>query len=295
MLLALARIATTARAQDIEPRAYSNAPVGVNFGIVGTVLTRGDLNFDASVPLTDAQLDTTSLVLAYARSLDLGGRSAKFDAIVPYTHLEGRARFQGQPIERQIDGFARPAFRLSVNLLGAPALTLREFADWKQALIVGVSLQVAPPWGQYDPTRLINIGSNRCSFKPELGVSKARGPWTLEVQAGVTFFTDNPRFFPDHTRAQAALYALQGHLIRGFRGGRWLSLDVVHFSGGRTTVDGVLGNDLQQNWRAGLIYAVPVSARSSLKLSASSGISARTGNNVDAVGVAWQTRWWAGL
>jgi len=292
---ALLLLASGARAQDIEPRAYSNAPVGVNFAIVGYVFTRGGLNFDASVPITDARLDTANAVFAYARVLDLGGRTAKFDMIVPYTRLFGEAQFDGAPIQRAVSGFSRPAFRLSVNLYGSPALRLREFAGWKQDLIVGASLQVSPPWGQYDDARVVNIAGNRWTIKPELGISKAKGPWIFEVQAAASFFTDNDRFLVDHERSQDPIWSLQGHVIYGFRSGRWLSFDVTGFAGGRSRIDDALGNDLQQNWRVGLVYATPIDRRNSLKFSASSGLSARTGNSFDALGVAWQHRWGGGL
>ncbi|KGQ20583.1 hypothetical protein LF41_1120 [Lysobacter dokdonensis DS-58] len=294
-VLALAGLASTARAQDIEPRAYSNAPIGVNFVIAGGIATRGGLSTDPAIPVTDAHLETRTLVVAYARVLDFGGRSGKFDVIVPYTHLDGSALYQGAPIERDVSGFGRPAFRVSINLLGAPSLSLPQFREWKQDLIVGASLQVSPPLGQYDDTRLVNIGTNRWTIEPEIGISKALGQWTLEGQAGVTLFTDNDDFYGGRTRSQQPLYSLQGHAIYGFRSGQWLSVDATWFTGGRTTVDGRLGNDLQQNWRMGVTFAIPVGRLNSIKLSASSGVSARTGNNFDAIGVAWQYRWGGGL
>ncbi len=294
-VFSLAGLASPAQAQDIEPRAYSNAPVGVNFLIAGYVFTRGGLSTDPAVPVTDAKLNTSNAVLAYARALDLWGKSGKFDAIVPYTRLFGTANFQGEPVERAVTGLARPAFRLSVNLYGAPALRLREFAGWKQDLIVGASLQVSPPWNQYDASRIVNIGTERWSIKPEIGISKAVGPWTLEMQAAATFFTDNENFYGGKTRSQDPLYSLQGHVIYGFRSGKWISLDGTYFAGGRTTVDDVLSNDLQQNWRLGATLAIPVNRLNSIKFYASSGVSARTGNNYDALGVAWQYRWGGGF
>lgn len=282
-------------AQEIEPRAFSNAPVGVHFFIAGGVHARGALSLDGALALADAELQSSNLVFAYARTLDVGGKSGKFDVIVPYAKLAGTATFRGQPVGREVTGFGRPALRFSVNLLGAPALTLQEFAGWKQDLIVGASLQVAPPWGQYDDDRLVNIGSHRWSFKPEIGVSKAIGPWTFEVQAAATYFTDNDAFYGGTTRAQDPLYSLQGHVIHGFASGTWLSVDVTYFNGGRTRIDGVLNSDLQQNWRVGATLALPIDRWNSLKFSASSGVSARTGNNFDAFGVAWQHRWGGGL
>jgi hypothetical protein len=284
-----------AHAQDIEPRAYSNAPVGVNFLIAGYAYTEGAVPFDASLPVKNAQLTTSSGVLAYARVLDLGGMSGKFDAIVPYTMLSGTAEVSGQPTERNVDGFADPRFRLSVNLYGAPALTLKEFKDYEQDLIVGASLQVSAPLGQYDDIRVVNIGTNRWSFKPEVGISQAVGPWTLELQAAATLFMDNKDFYGGNTRAQDPIYSLQGHAIYGFRSGIWASLDATYFTGGRTTINDVRSNDLQRNWRVGGTLAFPVDVHNSVKLYISSGVSARTDNNYDLIGIAWQYRWGAGL
>jgi hypothetical protein len=286
---------SVAHAQDIEPRAYSNAPIGVNFLIAGYAFTEGAVPFDAALPIKNAQLRTSNAVLAYARVLDLWGQSGKFDVIVPYTMLSGTAEVAGHPFERNVDGFADPKFRLSVNLYGAPALTLKEFKDYEQDLIIGASLQVSVPAGQYDDSRLVNIGTNRWSFKPEIGISQAMGPWTLELQAAATFFTDNNNFFGGNTRAQDPIYSLQGHAIYGFRSGIWASLDATYFTGGRTMINGVQSNDLQQNWRLGGTLAFPVDVHNSVKLYVSSGVSARTDNNYDLIGIAWQYRWGAGL
>jgi hypothetical protein len=292
---ALVAVASVANAQDIEPRAYSNAPVGVNFLIGGYAYTRGGLAFDTSLPIVDVKLQTSNAVVGYARVLDLWGKSAKFDVIVPYVWLSGSASYAGQPVERIVNGFANPALRLSVNLYGAPALSFKEFRDYRQDLIVGASLRVSVPWGQYDDTRVVNIGANRWSFKPEVGVSKAMGPWTLEVTGAATLFTDNNDFYGGSTRSQKPLYSLQAHAIYGFSSGVWASGDATWFAGGRTTLDGVLGNDLQQNWRVGGTLAFPVDLHNSLKLYASDGVSARTGNSYDLIGIAWQYRWGGGL
>ncbi|MGY3264448.1 transporter [Lysobacter sp. HA35] len=295
LFTALFVLAPFARAQDIEPRAYSNAPIGVNFVIVGNVVTRGGLSLDPALPVSDAHLQANSLVAAYARVFDFAGRSGKFDVIAPYTHLEGSAIYLQQRVDRRINGFARPAFRVSINLVGAPALDMAEFRTWKQDFILGASVQVAPPWGQYDTARVVNISSHRWSVKPEIGISKAAGQWTLELQASGTFYGDNDEFLGDRRRSQRPVYALQGHVIYGFASGTWISLDGTLFAGGRSEVDGVMNDDLQQNSRVGLVLAKPLNRRNSLKLSASSGVSERTHNNFDAFAVAWQYRWGAGL
>ena len=291
----LMALATSARSQDIEPRAYSNAPIGVNFLIAGYAYTRGGIAFDTSLPVTDPNLHTSNAVLGYARVVDFWGTSGKVDVLVPYAWLSGSANYAGESIDRVVNGFADPAFRVSVNLYGAPALTLPEFTGWQQDLIVGVSLRVSAPWGQYDSSRVVNIGSHRWAFKPEVGASKTVGPWTLEVTGAAVLFTDNDDFYGGSTRSQDPLYALQGHAIYSFHSGIWGSLDATYFSGGRTTIDGTRNRDLQQNWRVGATLSFPVDRNNSVKAYASSGVSARTGNNFDLLGIAWQYRWGGGL
>jgi hypothetical protein len=293
--LLLLVLSPASRAQDIEPRAYSNAPIGVNFLVAGYAATRGGLSFDPALPIESPSLRTSSAVLGYGRVIELFGQSAKVDVVAPYTWLSGTAVYLGQPVERVVDGLSDTAFRLNVNLYGAPAMNLREFAAYEQDVIVGASLRVIAPTGQYDNARIVNIGGNRWSFKPEVGVSKALGRWTLELTAAATLFTDNKDFNVGKTRSQANIYSTQWHVIHSYPSGIWASLDATYFAGGRTTIDGVRANDLQQNWRLGGTLAIPVDRWHSIKLYASSGVSERTGNNFDLLGIAWQYRWGGGL
>ena len=292
--LALA-VAAGAGAQDIEPRTYSNAPIGVNFLIAGYAYTRDGVAFDQGLPITDVRLHTSNAVLGYARVIDFFGQSGKVDVVVPYTSLAGSASYTGAPLERVIHGMGDPMVRLSVNLLGSPSLGLREFATYRQDLIVGASLRISIPWGQYDPARVVNLGTNRWIFRPEVGVSKASGPWTLEAKAGAVLYTDNDDFYGGKRRDQEPVHFVSAHAIYGLPSGSWASVDAIYFGGGRSTVDGVQSNDLQQNWRVGLTYAIPIDRSNSIKLYASSGVSARTGNNFDLLGLAWQYRWGGGL
>ena len=284
-----------ATAQEAEPRSYSNAPVGLNFLIAGYVYAQGKIAFDPSLPIADARFQSHTGALAYVRSLDVAGKSAKFDVILPYSSFSAHAPVAGVPHEREMSGLGDPRFRLSVNLFGAPALSAREFANYRQDLIIGASLQVSAPLGQYDDSKLLNLGNNRWSFRPELGFSKAWGPWTVEIVPSVTFFTDNPDFFNGRTFAQAPVYLVRGHVIYNFDSGVWLSLDGTWFAGGRTTVNGVRGDNEQMNTRAGLTLAIPVNRQNSIKFNASTGISTRTGSEFSAVGIAWQYRWGEGF
>ena len=286
---------SSAHAQDLEPRAYANIPVGLNFVVAGYGYSEGGVATDPTVPLEDAELQVHTFVLAYARSLDVWGTSGKFDMILPYSCASGSANVSGQLRERDICGLADPRFRISVNVFGAPALTLDEFKEYQQDLIVGVRLQVVPPLGQYNADKLLNIGTNRWSFEPEIGLSKRIGALTLELAASVNFFTDNNNYLSGQTLEQDPIYAFQGHIIYGFKSGIWFALDGTFYNGGRTTIDGVKGDTLQENSRVGATLALPVNRYHSIKLYGSTGVSTRTGSNFDTIGFAWQYRWGGGL
>jgi hypothetical protein len=201
----------------------------------------------------------------------------------------------GQPIQRSVNGLTDITVRANINFYGAPAMALKEFRSYHQDLILGATFTVAAPIGQYDPSRLVNLGTNRWSVRPELGASKAFGPLTLELSGGPTFFTDNTNFLNGHTRSQAPIISGQAHAIYDFGSGIWGSLDAQYFTGGSTAVDDMENQDLERNWRLGATLALPLNPNYSLKLFGSAGVSARTGNNYSLVGILVQYRWGAGL
>jgi hypothetical protein len=288
LLTLLLVAAAAARAQDIEPRAYSNAPIGVNFLGGGYAFTQGSLPTNPSLPLTRSHLTTSSALLGYGHVFDLWGQSAKVNVVAPYSWLSGNAVFAGQPVQRSVNGLIDTSVKGSVNFYGAPAMDLHEFRNYKQDLILGASLTVTVPTGQYDSSRLVNLGTNRWSIRPELGASKTFGPLTVELSAG-------PTFLNGHTRSQDPIVSGQAHAIYDFGSGLWGSLDGQYWTGGSTAVDGTGNQDLQRNWRLGATFSLPLSRNYSLKLFGSTGVSTRTNNNYDLFGILVQYRWGAGL
>jgi len=288
-------VAPALHAQELEPRAYSNLPMGLNFLAAGYAHSQGGLSTDPSLPLTDAHLMIDTGVVAYVRGVDFWGRSGKVDVIAPYSHLSGTALVAGQPRERVVSGAGDPRFRLSVHFYGAPALTLPEYPAYQQDLVVGASVQVTAPWGQYDASKAVNLGTNRWSIKPDIGFSKAFAPFTIDLTAGVTLFGRNDDYFGGQTLDQAPLYSAQANLSYDFGRGIWASLGATFYRGGRTTVNDAPKDNVLSNSRVGLTVAVPIDRYYAIKFNASSGISTRTGTNFDTVGLVLQYRWGAGL
>lgn len=294
-LVVLFMVVSKVHAQDLEPRSYSNAPVGLNFLLAGYTYSQGGLSLDPSVPIQDPNLDVHTLILAYIHTFDLLGMSSKFNVVAPYACASGSAKFEGESKERNICGFADPRFKLTINVYGAPALSLKEFADYRQDVIVGTSLQVTPPAGQYDSSKLVNIGANRWSFEPEIGISKTLGPITMELMGGATFYSDNNDFLGGNSLEIDPIYSVQGHIIYNFKSGIWCSLDGTYYWGGKTIINGVKGDTLQENTRVGATLSLPVNRHNSVKLYASSGVSTRTGSDFDTLGISWQYRWGGGF
>jgi len=269
--------------------------VGLNFLLVGFQNPKGALLFDPALPIEDVNANIDMAMLGYVRTLDVAGNSAKVGVLLPYATFSGEGVLNGNLDTRDTSGIADPAFYFSLNFHGAPALSLKEFNNYQQDTIVGFSLKLTAPLGTYDPDKIFNIGTNRWSFEPRIGVSQALGNWILEGSAAMTFFTDNNNFLNGGTRQQDNVYSTQFHAIYSFPRNIWLALSATYYTGGETTINGVIRNDLQQNWRTGFTLALPVNRRHSIKLFGSRGISTRTGNNYDTAGIAWQYRWGGGI
>jgi hypothetical protein len=280
-------------AQQLEPRSYSPSPVGVNFLGLALLDSRGGVVLDASLPIDDVNAQIEMAVPYYGRTFALFGRSASVSAVVPYAWgtVDGLVFEERQSIRRS--GFGDPQFRLAVNLLGGPAMTPREFAARKRVTTLGVSLVVSCPLGEYFPDKLINLGANRWSAKPEIGLSQPVGPWDLELYAGAYLFTANDDFYGGQRREQAPLGTVQTHVVRTFRPRTWVAFDFTYYWGGETTIGGVRKNDRQGNTRGGITAAIPVGAGQSLKLTWARGVSTRVGSSFQTFGVAWQWMWFA--
>jgi hypothetical protein len=219
------------------------------------------------------------------------GRSASLTLTAPYVYMSASATLDDSFVEGDRAGWATPRARLAVNLLGGPALTPKEFAQYKQRRNLGVSLTVAPPGGQYTSDHVINFGTNRWAFKPEIGYSSIQGKWIFEAAAGVWIFTTNTDAPGGVTRRQDPIGSFQGHISYSFKPGLWLALTANYFTGGRTSIDGVEMDDLQKNSRIGLTLSLPMGRGKSVKLAAHTGAVTSIGADFDIATIAYQILW----
>jgi len=295
LFLGLLLCAVALHGQELAPGAYAAAPVGVNVIVLANTLQGGDLTFDPSAPIEDGKATINASSLGFARTLDVAGRSAQIAIGLPYVLGNVEGIYIGEFTKVHRSGIGDPRLRFGINLYGAPAMNLKEFAGHRQRTSIGASLNVVIPAGQYDPAKLINIGSNRWSFKPEIGVTHRFGKWTVEYFGGAWMFTDNDNFFGGRLRKQDPIGSTQFHFTRTFRPRLWVAFNANFYFGGRTTVDDTKNLDLQTNSRVGVTLAVPVARRQSIKIAFSRGAYTSIGADFNAIGISYQYLWGAGL
>ena len=289
--------------QTLAPRAYLITPVGSNAVTVSSSFYHGGVLFDNSVPITGASGNIGFIFPTYYRALSFFGRSANIVIGLPFTAAGFEAFVVNQEQSTHRVGLADGIVRFSVNLKGGPAMTAPEFIKWKQKRLLGASIVVQFPSGQYDPTRLVNIGNHRWAFKPELGYSERWGKWLLDAYGAVWFFTSNPEFFSRNSffpgtrqRTQEPIAVMETHLSYDVKPRLWVSVDANFWIGGKTSLNGVQNPDtLQRNSRVGATAAIPFTRHQSLKFSYDRGAFIRFGGNYQAISVAWQYAWVSGV
>ena len=273
----------------MTPRAYWPAPKGTKALIVGYAVAGGDVLFDPSVPLYGADSELNAGVLAYMQTLSLWGRSSNILVELPYVWGETRGLVGDTPATRKYSGFSDMGVSLSVNLLGAPSMNVEEFLALRAdpQPILGASLKVIVPMGEYDEARLINEGANRWAIKGELGyMLPLTSKWFLEFEAGALFFGDDDEFVAGK-KEQEPIYIAQMHMIRRFSPGFWAALNLNYFTGGRQTIGGNRLGDVQRNSRLGGTIVFPVAPGHAIKVGYAVGWVTQFGTDFDQILVSY--------
>ncbi|WP_136480617.1 transporter [Cognatitamlana onchidii] len=277
-------------AQDLEPRAITNLPIGTNFLLGSYAYTSGNILLDPSLPIDGLDARLNSFVFAYVRSINFFGQSAKIDAVLPYVFGDWNGEVVGLPDRFSQDGFGDLRVRLSFNFLNSPAMSITEFSNYTADVISGFSIQVIVPTGKYNSNELVNLGSNRLAFKPQWGFAKTLNKWNIETYASIWLFTNNTNYLNGNKLGQKPLYTVKFHLIRDLPENMWISANIGYGIGGRVIVNNVERDSKISAMRFGLHYAIPIN-RHALKIGYVSGIRFERGSDFDALTLTYQYRW----
>jgi hypothetical protein len=248
---ALIWIASPGRAQDLEPQRWSHLPTGIHFAGAGYAYTDGNISFNPVLRIEDAKMYLHTFVGKYIQTFDLRGHSVRLDLTQGYQSGDWKGKVDGAPTRISRNGPTDSIVRLSIPLYGAPPLKGADFAEYRASrstdTIVGAGLAVKLPTGEYYSDKLINLGSNRFTFRPQLGVTHKRGKLTLELTGKSWIFTDNNNFYNDAELENDPLYTLQVHTTYTFRPGLWASAGFGGAYGGESSVDGDRKDDHKEN------------------------------------------------
>jgi hypothetical protein len=292
-VVCLLLFAASLSAQDLDPRAYAHVPIDGTFLVWGFAVSHGAVVTDPTIPVTDINATVETPSVGIARSFNLFGKTAQAFGAVPYSwaQVSGKVFEDQRSITRA--GLNDMRFRFSLLLHGAPAASVLQIAKAPRRTILGTSLMVVAPTGQFFPDRLINLGTNRWAVKPEFAVSQPIGQrWLIDTYAGLWLVTGNDSFYPGTAaRTQAPMGAFQAHVSYSIQRQMWAAFDATYYVGGRSTVNGIEGNDRQSNTRVGATFAFPVGKRHSIKLAVSTGAIVRAGANFSTFAFGWQTAW----
>ncbi len=286
-------IALPIAAQDLDPRAYIWVPVKTNTLVTGFSYSEGSVVTDSTLPIQDLEASVQVASLGYVRSFNLFGLTSQAMVVQPYSWAQASGKVVGQAQSITRSGLADTRLRLTVLLHGAPAVSLAEFVKAPKKTIVGVSMNIIAPTGQFYSDKLINLGTHRWSFRPEVALSQPVGKrWLIDAYAGVWFFTSNESFYPGNSvRTQQPMGAFQAHFSYNIRPRLWVALNTTYYTGGQSTVNDVYNDDQVANSRIGVTAVMPAGKSNSLKLSVSTGAVVRIGQNFTTFSIGWQRTW----
>jgi hypothetical protein len=249
-------------AQELEPRRWSHLPIGQNFANATYARTQGDISFDPELGVEDARFDLDTLLVGYVRSFELFDRSVRVEIRQAVQNGEWTGLVAGVPTSVQRSGLSDTFVRLAINLVGGPPLSGPAYAEHRRThafdTIVGAAIGVQLPTGEYFNDKLINLGSNRFTIRPQLGVQHRRGSWTFEATGAAWIYTDNESFFNGNTLSRDPFFSLDGAIIYSFRSGIWASAAAGVGVGGRTSLNGVVNRDSRTDsvWALGVGFPI---------------------------------------
>lgn len=280
-------------AQELSPRAYWPTPNGVNILVTSYQKSTGDIITDPSLPVVGVESDIDFLQLSYQKTFGFRGRTATVQASLPYSRGDTQGFVENVFRERHVAGIGDTRVRFAVNLKGAPSMDAAGFQALRQdpKPIIGASVLVQMPTGDYDPDKVINIGTNRWSVKPAIGVILPLRPtWLFEFEVGGWFFSDNNDFL-GQTREQKPIFSSEFHLVKRIQPGFWASLDANFYVGGRTRIGDVTSDNLQRNSRVGLTFVVPVNRGHAIRGSISTGAVTESGGDFEVYSLSYVRIW----
>jgi hypothetical protein len=290
--LAVLHVPDQAHAQFNDAHSYDNTPAGINQLELAYTYVHANASLDTSLVVAGAKINLSQGVIDYTRYFGMLHRLTWVEASVPIAALGGS--ITGTNINGSITGAGDTSYQVGMLLKGGPALSVAQFENYKPTTTFGVSLTTTAPTGLYRPNKILNLGSDRWSFKPEIALSHPFGPeqkWQLDTYANVYFYSDNTSYHGREILRQQPLPGIEGHLSYSFSDKLWASFDTRYSFRGTTFVNGAGQNNAQQNFILGSEMNVSLSSRNSLLFEFAKALVHQNGPALGGFSVKYDYTW----
>jgi hypothetical protein len=237
---------------QVPARLYWKTLSGGNAVPLMFTSATGNTNpFDpAHIVTPGANVAATTALVGYVRTFSLFDRGTTLALLVPVGHISAEVDVAGQRISQTARGFGDPTLELCINLIGPKAqMNLVDVLRYEPGFSLDLIADLGVPIGEYDTSRSLNLGQNRWFGRLGAPIVWQIGPWvpgrrtTLEFLPGVWLFGNNKEYV-GQTLTTDPMFQVDAHLTRDFTERLWGALDGAWYKGGKATVDGVEGKEL---------------------------------------------------
>jgi len=284
------------RAQFTDPRNYENTPVGLNQVELAYSYVHANASLDTSVIVAGARFNLNQGTIDYTRYFGFLHRMFWVEATLPLAGLSGSV--SGTNLQGSVSGAGDSSYQLAALLKGGPALSFEQFKNYEPTTTLGVSFTMTAPTGLYNVNKILNLGTNRWSFKPEIAWSHPFGPekkWEFDAYANAYFYTSNTSYHGANILRQEPLPGFEGHISYSLTDSVWASLDTRYSFGGSTLINGLNQNDTQQNFIIGSELNVSLNLHSSLTFEFAKVLAHQNGAAYTGFAVKYDYNWGKGF
>jgi Putative MetA-pathway of phenol degradation len=273
-------VSLSGMAQGDGARFYWKGLMGTNaFPVIASSMGGNANPADPSMAIIPgAEFKSNMAMAGYAKMLPFGKRAGMVSLIVPMGNISGTANLNGIDYSKTARGFGDPMLQVSMNLVGPKAImNIPDMLRYEPKFSLDVVGSLCIPIGNYESSSPINIGQNRWYGRIGAPVVWQLGAWvpgkrtTLEFLPAIWLFGDNTDF-TGKTMSTEPMIQLEGHFTRDFMEKLWGSIDVISYTGGKATVDGVSGSSLN-NFGVGGTLGYQINENMQMNLSYSSTVN----------------------
>jgi hypothetical protein len=204
----------------------------------------------AQFVIPESNISASIALGGYARTFTLFNRPAMAAVLLPMGRVSGEGSLFGKTFSQSTSGYGDPTLEFVIGLIGPPPIkNIPDAMRYEPGFSLDLLVDLIVPIGEYDKDEALNMGLNRWYGRIAAPIVWQLGSWvpgrrtTLEFLPSIWLYGDNNDFV-GHQLSTDPKFQVEGHLTRDFHKHLWGSVDMNYVSGGKSSIDGVSGEDL---------------------------------------------------